>query len=134
MHLIRAAITAGIRPSAMILRTQPSAPWDRWDFLLLEAYQIVQDERCDCGNPIWLCHHTSNDIQFRIDEVTCEATAYRERQEESRYGGPNQKRPHGVSLRAIPFSPSGAPLASFRRDYYRAQAKKREALNADAGR
>ena len=56
----------------MIFQTQPDEPWGRFDFLLLEAYQILQDETCPkCGHPVWLCRSTSNKIEFKAQEGYC---------------------------------------------------------------
>lgn len=69
---IKAAITAGIRPMAMIFHLQPNTPWEDMDFLLLEAYQMLQDEICPkCGHPIWLCRSQSNRVIFEVGETYC---------------------------------------------------------------
>lgn len=69
---IKTSITAGIRPTSMIFHEQPTAAWVPLDFVLLEAYQRLQDELCPrCGHPIWLCRSQSNSVQFRIREDYC---------------------------------------------------------------
>lgn len=58
----------------MIFHEQPSAPWSDWDFSLLEAYQILQDETCPkCGQPSWLCRTTDPRVRFTVHESTCYA-------------------------------------------------------------
>jgi hypothetical protein len=41
------------------------------------------------------------------------------------------KKTPGLEIRAEAFSVSGAPLSSFRRPYYEAEAKRRQAMNDD---
>jgi hypothetical protein len=58
----------------MIFHHQPTADWVPFDFKLLEAYQILQDEICPkCGHPVWLCRSTSNDVTFKVREAYCNA-------------------------------------------------------------
>lgn len=71
---IRASITAGIRPTSMIFHEQPSEPWTKHDFLLLEAYQILKDETCPkCGHPVWLCRSHSNTFSWKVESYVCQA-------------------------------------------------------------
>lgn len=59
----------------MLFHEQPTEPWTEYDFKILEAYQILQDEICNqCGNPVWLCHSTDNRIDFKTVNSTCFAT------------------------------------------------------------
>ena len=112
----------------MLLRAQPTEPWTDYDFLLLEAYQIVEDERCpQCGYPTWLCRNEDNDIQFRVRPVTCIASEQRERKEKD-YQGDGKSRPYGLSLVAEPYTVSGAPLSGFREKFYEAERARREAI------
>ena len=58
----------------MVFHDQPTDPWIDMDFLLLEAYQIMQDEVCSrCGNPVWLCRSSSNTFRFTVETVICHA-------------------------------------------------------------
>lgn len=59
----------------MLFHEQPTEPWTEYDFKILEAYQILQDEICNqCGNPVWLCHSSDNRIDFKAVNSTCFAT------------------------------------------------------------
>lgn len=59
----------------MLFHEQPTEPWTEYDFKILEAYQILQDEICSqCGNPVWLCHSTDNRVEFKAIKSTCFAT------------------------------------------------------------
>lgn len=41
---------------------------------LEDALQIVEDETCqECGQPIWLCNSTLNQVQFKIKRLHCYA-------------------------------------------------------------
>lgn len=56
----------------MVLHAQPTDPWTRGDFKLLEAYEILQRETCaNCGNPTWLCRHDDDDLQWEIRTSVC---------------------------------------------------------------
>lgn len=58
----------------MIFREQPTDPWEDFDFLLLEAFQAMQDEQCPkCGNPVYLCRSTSNLFRWKIKSDVCQA-------------------------------------------------------------
>ena len=58
----------------MIFHEQPTEPWTRHDFLLLEAYQIIKNETCPkCGHPIWLCRSESNQFEWRVEAYVCQA-------------------------------------------------------------
>ena len=63
----------------MILHKQPSKPWNKHDFLLLEAYQILEEERCgQCGLPKYICHSEDPEVRFRIEEDQCAAMVDKE--------------------------------------------------------
>ena len=58
----------------MVFHEQPSLPWTRGDFKLLEAYEIKQKETCGhCGNPVWLCHSDNSDLLWEVKTQTCYA-------------------------------------------------------------
>jgi len=60
----------------MVFHEQPSDPWKRGDFKLLEAYEIKQKETCGhCGNPIWLCHSEGGEteVYWEVQTSTCYA-------------------------------------------------------------
>lgn len=59
----------------MILGKNPHKNWSDTDRNLLEAYQIVEDEKCSqCGLPTWLCHTENPDIIFTVATDECQAT------------------------------------------------------------
>lgn len=71
---IKTAITANIRPLSLIFHEQPHKPWEPFDFLLLEAYQILQDETCPrCGHFVWLCRSDDNRLDFKVRTDVCAA-------------------------------------------------------------
>jgi hypothetical protein len=58
----------------MLFYEQPTDPWSPYDFKLLRAYQILQDELCPrCGHPIWLCRSSSNNVAFKVRSAVCQA-------------------------------------------------------------
>lgn len=58
----------------MLFYEQPTDPWVPFDFMLLEAYQRLQDEICPrCGHPVWLCRSNSNSVMFKVETGICYA-------------------------------------------------------------
>lgn len=42
----------------MILGKDNRKKWSALDVLIMQAYQVLQDERCQhCGYPVWICHN-----------------------------------------------------------------------------
>jgi len=119
---IKAAITAGIRPMAMIYHEQPTAKWTRYDFLLIEAYQVLQDETCpQCGQPVWLCRSDSPDINIKVRRSTCNVTAVMEKQRDKDQKNKSRQLKPGESYYPVIepiFEDSELPS---RADYYRSQ-------------
>lgn len=71
---IKTAITANIRPLSLVFHEQPHDPWEPFDFLLLEAYQILQDETCPkCGHFVWLCRSDNRLLEFKVRTDICAA-------------------------------------------------------------
>jgi hypothetical protein len=130
---IKAAITAGIRPSAMIFHEQPTAPWVDFDFVLLEAYQMLQDETCPkCGHPVWLCRSSSNRVEFKVNSGFCAGERALRENEASQMTASDRRKIDkkersgwGKFYFTVPVSPpnveGGLPS---RREYYEEQAAK----------
>lgn len=134
-HLIRkikTAVMAGIRPCAMIFHQQPNADWVPFDFKLLEAYQILQDETCPkCGHPIWLCRSEGNNVAFRVRWAICYADRALKQTEASKLKGDEKKNAQkssgdwGRYFYTEPFNPPNAdgPMPT-RSQYYESQSEK----------
>lgn len=111
---IKAAITAGIRPCAMIFHEQPTEAWTTFDFLLLEAYQNLQDETCsECGNPIWICRNeNASNVGFQVKIAKCFAKAelddWYEKQEKSN----SKKKTHGEYPYTVAYTYDGSQMPS----------------------
>lgn len=127
---IKTSITAGIKPTSMIYHEQPTAPWVAFDFMLLEAYQRLQDEICPkCGHPVWLCRSSSNAVQFKVETSYC-AGERALRAAEARAAGkknPDKKERDtwGRFQYSVPYALPGMELPS-REEYYAEQAAKVE--------
>lgn len=79
---VKAAITAKIKPTSMVLMESPDEPWRLLDFQLIEAFQILQDEICpQCGHPVWLCRNNSEDLIWKVVPAVCQGTAEVEKQD-----------------------------------------------------
>lgn len=128
---MRASIAHGIRPSALILGRDSRKPWDKWDLLLAEAYQIMEAERCgQCGLPRWICHNEDSDIWFDIDQDTC--FAKRELEELQDRQPKDYKAPTGTQMKPTPmrFSKGEFDLV-LREEFYMAEYKAREDNSAE---
>jgi hypothetical protein len=114
----------------MILHKQPTKPWNEHDFLLLEAYQILEEERCQqCGLPRYICHNESADLRFRIEEDTCAAMVEKESYEErKRSSNKDYKPPLGTTLRPVPYMEDGGEFTRLREPYYQAEAERQAAI------
>lgn len=134
---IKAARGANIRPTSMIFYEQPTDPWVPFDFLLLEAFQRLEDEICPkCGHPVWLCRSTSADIDWQVKTDTCYATKAMEVRETTRgkKGKDRAKAVKEAEERAkityvIPATPKGRDIElPTREQYYNELQAKHEAM------
>lgn len=110
----------------MIYHEQPGDPWTPFDFKLLEAYQILQDETCPrCGHPVWLCRSKSNRVEFKAEEGYCSGErAVEERKDASRdkknRADKETRKSWGQFFYSTPFTPEnvegGLPTRS---EYYK---------------
>jgi len=76
----------------MIFHEQPTDPWIPFDFMLLEAYQRLQDETCPkCGHPVWLCRTKSNNVMFKVQSGICYAERALKSAEVQRLDGDSKK-------------------------------------------
>jgi hypothetical protein len=115
----------------MLFHEQPDEPWTKFDFLLLEAYQILQDETCaQCGNPIWICRNEyANNVGFKIKSAKCFAKAELDRHQERQEKKKSKIKKYGEQDYVVPYAYNGQELPT-RMSYYTAAAK--EALeNSD---
>jgi len=111
--------------------------WSKWDIVLLEAFEILEQERCGkCGTPKYLAYNDSDDILFRVHEETCHACAAIERHDrdglESRKnkdGGYDDPEP-GIMAVPIAWSYTTDELGSYRGPYYEAEAERWESIKA----
>lgn len=109
----------------MLFHEQPSDPWVDFDFVLLEAYQILQDETChECGNPIWVCRNEdATNVGFKVKTAKCFAKAELDRWYEAQEKKKSKAKNHGEYPYVIPFTYDDGPMPS-RLDYYTAMSEK----------
>lgn len=76
LGIIRIALKNQMRPTAVLYREpDPYSEWSDLDYSFLQAYQVIEDETCHkCGNPIWLCRSSDNNIDWSVDTTTCYAS------------------------------------------------------------
>jgi hypothetical protein len=95
----------------MIFHEQPSAEWTPFDFMLLEAYQILQDEICPkCGHPIWLCRSNSSRVEFKVEGAVCQAERSLREYENNRRpsterANAKERKEWGLFHYTVPFTP-----------------------------
>lgn len=102
----------------MLFHEQPNDPWTSFDFLLLEAYQMLQDETCSqCGNPVWVCRNQeAANVGFKIKKTVCFAKAEMDRWQEQQQK--NETKPkHGELPYPMAYTYDGGPMPT-RRQYY----------------
>jgi hypothetical protein len=122
---IKAAITASIRPVSMIFHEQPSDPWTPFDFMLLEAYQMLQEETCaECGNPIWVCRNdNAHNVGFKVKTSTCYAKAELDKWHDKQSKKDGAKNNFGEIPYVVPYTYDESDLPT-RTSYYKYLAEK----------
>jgi len=107
----------------MIFHEQPGDAWTPFDFLLLEAYQMLQDEICtECGNPIWICRNEeAANVGFKVKVATCFAKAELDKWAEAQEK--KKKKTYGQYPYVIAYTYDDGPLPS-RQDYLNALYEK----------
>lgn len=131
---MRRAVEHHLRPTTFILHVQPHDPWDEYDFLLFEAYTLLQDELCgQCGMPRYLCHNDDRNLEIEILEDDCRTKVALHAYEEADRiaGGEDYKPPVGTTLRPRYFLIEGGDPATVRDGYYEGEHQKRLALAAE---
>ncbi len=103
----------------MLFHEQPSDPWTSFDFMLIEAFQILQDETCsDCGNPIWVCRNeNAANVGFKIKTSVCYAKAELDKWHEREEKKKSKKKSYGESPYIVAYTYDDGPLPS-RASYY----------------
>jgi|AntAceMinimDraft_7_1070363.scaffolds.fasta_scaffold01931_6 hypothetical protein len=103
----------------MLFHEQPNEPWNEFDFLLVEAMQILQDETCNqCGNPIWICRNEeANNVGFKIKKSKCFAQAELDKHREKEEKKKTSKKAYGETDYASAYTYDGTEFPS-RQSYY----------------
>ncbi len=115
----------------MVFGRNSARPWDRWDRLLAEAYQILDSERCrQCGLPKYVCNNPSEKVQFRFDEEQCGVVAAEARQTSGK-GGKKKEMAPGTRLVPDAYHVDGrnVDLASLRKPYYKDRSARRKEID-----
>jgi hypothetical protein len=115
----------------MLFHEQPNEVWTKFDFLLLEAYQILKDETCGhCGNPIWICRNeNASNVGFKIKTSKCFAKAELEKHYEQQEKRKSKTKTYGETDYAVAYTYDGGDMPS-RMSYYKALAE--ESMQIDA--
>jgi hypothetical protein len=111
----------------MLFHEQPTDPWTEFDFLLIEALQILEDETCGhCGNPIWICRNDdAQNVGFKIKTSTCYANAEMERWREKQEKSGSSKKRHGELPYVVAYTYDGGDLPT-RASFYQGLSDKVE--------
>ncbi|MBG6106638.1 hypothetical protein [Frigoribacterium sp. CG_9.8] len=117
-------------PTAFLFRKRnpTNAQWSEWDYLLIEAVQTLESERCHCGLPVYICHSDDPHIRFRIEEDTCEATKAVDIFEEGKRKDDAYKKPPGSTLRPMPYTTDDSDFVTYRDRYYQAEMERRKEI------
>lgn len=107
----------------MLFHEQPSDPWVRFDFLLLEAYQMLQEETCnECGNPIWVCRNEeANNVGFKVKVAKCFAKAELDKWYEKEEKKKSNKKSYGEYPYVVAYTYDEGPFPT-RMEYYQSLA------------
>jgi hypothetical protein len=109
----------------MIFHEQPTDPWIDFDFMLIEAYQILQEETCgECGNPVWVCRNEDADwIGFKVKTSICFAKEEMDKWRSAQEKKKNYKPKPGAIHYPIAFSYDDRPMPS-RFQFYKSLSDK----------
>lgn len=85
---VETAYKMGVRPLTFLQAdAQPTEPWTTHDKKLLMAWTILQKETCgECGQPLWICRSSDNNLTFSVRKGMCYAKAAMEKWRESAAG------------------------------------------------
>lgn len=104
----------------MILGEDNRKAWSTLDVLVMQAYQILETERCSqCGSYVWLCQNDDPILNVKAKKQTCQATAYMKD-----YGEKHKDdEANGISARPVFYARDDTPLHKFRDRYYESLAE-----------
>lgn len=107
----------------MLFHEQPSDPWVPFDFMLLEAYQTLEDESCnECGNPIWVCRNDeATNVGFKIKTGKCFAKAELDKWLEK--DSKKNRKTYGETPYIVAYTYDGSPMPT-RRSYLQSLMEK----------
>ena len=102
----------------MLFHEQPTDPWVPFDFMLLEALQVLEQETCsECGNPIWVCRNDdAHNVGFKVKTTTCYAKAEMDRWQERQQKN-NKSLAPGELPYTIAYTYDDGPMPT-RKSYY----------------
>jgi len=111
----------------MLFHEQPTEPWNEFDFMLVEAMQILEDETCtECGNPIWVCRNDeASNVGFKIKTTVCYAKAELDRWREAEDKKKNKAKKHGQMPYIVAYTYDDGPFPT-REEYYKGLSDKIE--------
>lgn len=111
----------------MLFHEQPTDPWTEFDFLLVEAMQILEDETCrECGNPIWICRNEdASHVGFKVKTSVCYAKAEMDKWQEAQEKKDSKRKNYGQLPYTISYSYDESPMPT-RRSYYEGLSDKIE--------
>lgn len=99
---MRTAVLRGFRPTTLTHRRQPLGKWDDLDFLLLEAFQTLEDETSkSTGLPIWLTRSGHPTVVFEIHEGVDVADAAIAEWDKAQKGPKGDKEPPAGQYRYV---------------------------------
>lgn len=111
----------------MLFHEQPTDPWNKFDFMLVEALQILEDETCGkCGNPIWICRNeAAAHVGFKVKTSVCHASAEMEKWQEKKEKNKSSKKSYGELPYILPYTYDDSPMPT-RKSYYQSLSDKIE--------
>jgi len=104
---IRAALDAGVPPTAILLRDPGHTEYDVWDLKLVAAYHIYEDMMVGSIPIYW---DRSERVTFDVKSGISKSNAALDRRREQLQTRNNGKTPPGMFLYAVPRTIDGGPL------------------------
>ena len=128
---MKASIAHAIRPSVLILgKDSRKTRWTPTDIVLAKAYQRFLEELCQqCGQPKYICHNDSGDIEMKVKYDVCEAAKKAEARQadivkETKKNPVYGQRVYAVGVLSDQAKSEGREISDYRIPYLTEQAKK----------
>jgi len=111
----------------MLFHEQPTDAWTPFDFMLVEAMQMLEDETCaECGNPVWVCRNEeASNVGFKVKITKCYGKAELDKWREKEEKKESSIKRYGEMPYIVAYTYDDSPMPT-RKSYYESLSDKVE--------